>query len=162
MRTASLFAITLLIAISAAGPETMTEISETITAAFDQETGTFAEGAYEIILEAHSMIGEALEDEITDENELYALGALDCLVMYNLACLEAIDENINEAFIWLESAIDAGYADPNWMLEDGDLANLREEARFRELVEAATDNQGEVCSGPCSDGGPCCGSGDCE
>lgn len=162
MRTASLLGMTLLVAMAAAGSETINEISIKITSAFDQETGTFAEGAYETLLETHTMIGEALEGEITDENALKALGSLDCLVMYNLACLEALNGNTDEAFAWLEGAIDAGYGDPDWMLEDADLASLREDARFVELVEAATVNMDEGCSGPCSTGEPCCESGECE
>ena len=159
MRIASLFAVTLLVAMSTAGMDSIAEISEKVTAAFDQETGTFTEGAYETLLEAHIMIGEALEGEITDETELYTLGVLDCMVMYNLACLEAISGNTDEAFTWLEGSVDAGYGDADWMLEDEDLAGLREDARFQELIEIAADND---CSGPCSTGGPCCGSGDYE
>ncbi len=161
MRIASLFAIALLVGMATAGSEVFTEISEKVSAAFDQETGTFAEGAYETLLEAHTMIGEAL-DEITGENELFALGALDCVVMYNLACIDAIDGNSDEAFTWLSGSVDAGYGDPDWMLEDEDLASLREDARFQELVVAATDNKEKDCNGPCSDEGSCCGSGDCE
>ncbi len=162
MRIASLLALTLLIGIAAAGMDTLAEISEKVTAAFDQETGTFAEGAYETLLEAHSMIEAALEGDITDENELKALGSMSCMVMYNLACLEALGGNVDEAFNWLEGSIDAGYGDPDWMLEDGDLTSLQEDARFGELVEAAAENAEEDCTGPCSSGGPCCGSGDCD
>ena len=162
MKIASLLALTLLIGIASAGMDTLAEITEKVTAAFDQETGTFAEGAYETLLEAHNMIGVALEGDITDENELKTLGAMDCMVMYNLACLEALDGNTDEAFTWLEGSIDAGYGDPDWMLADEDLASLREDVRFGELVEAAAENEEEDCTGPCSSGGPCCGSGDCE
>ncbi len=90
MKTASLLALTLLIAIASAGMDALTEITEKVTAAFDQETGTFAEGAYEILLEAHTMIGVVLEGDITDENELKTLSAMDCMVMYNLACLKLL------------------------------------------------------------------------
>ncbi len=159
MKIASLLALTLLIAIASAGMDTLADINEKVTAAFDQETGTFAEGAYETLLEAHSMIGVALEGDITDENELKTLSDMDCLVMYNLACLEALDGNTDEAFTWLEGSVDAGYGDPDWMLADEDIAGLREDARFGELVDAATEND---CTGPCSSGGPCCGSGECE
>ncbi len=162
MKIASMFALTLLVGMSAAGMDTLSEISQKVTAAFDQETGTFADGAYETLLEAHTLIGEALEDENTDENELCALGAMDCMVTYNLACLEALNGNTEEAFTWLEGSIDAGYGDPDWMLADEDLASLREDVRFGELVEAAAENKEEDCTGPCSSGGPCCGSGDCE
>ncbi|NOQ22057.1 MAG: hypothetical protein GQ565_05325 [Candidatus Aegiribacteria sp.] len=162
MRIASLFAVTLLIAIATAGMDTIADISEKVTAAFDLETGKFAEGAYETLLEAHTMIGEALEGEITDDNELCSLGAMDCMVMYNLTCLEAINGNTDEAFTWLEGSVGAGFGDPDWMLDDEDLASLREDARFQELVEAAAENKEDDCSGPCSTEGSCCGSGACE
>lgn len=153
MRIAYLFFVTSFIAMAAAGSVTITEISGKVTAAFDQETGAFAEDAYETLLEAHSMIGEALEDEIASADELYVLGAVNSMVMYNLACLEAIGGNTEEAFTWLEGSVDAGYSDPDWMLDDTDLAVLREDARFQELVEAAAENKEADCSGSCSTGG---------
>jgi len=156
----SLLALSLLVAMASAGSECMIDISEKVTAAFDLETGTFAEGAYENLLEAHTMIGEARE-VCTDETEVCALDVLESMVMYNLACLEALNGNTEEAFTWLEGSVDAGYGDPDWMLEDEDLASLKEDARFQELVDAAGENI-EDCSGPCSSGGECCGSGDCE
>jgi len=162
MKTASLLALTLLIGIAAAGMDSLAEISEKVTAAFDQETGTFAQGAHETLLEAHSMIEAALEGDITDENELKALGSMSCMVMYNLACLEALNGNTDEALTWLEGSVGAGYGDPDWMLADEDFAGLRENSRFGELVEAAAENSEADCSGPCSTGGPCCGSGECE
>jgi hypothetical protein len=152
----------LVVGMATAGMDTLSEITDMVTAAFDQETGTFAEGAYETLLEAHSMIGVTLEGDSTDENEMKTLSAMDCMVMYNLACLEALNGNTDEAFTWLEGSIDAGYGDPDWMLADEDLAGLREDVRFGELVEAAAENEEEDCTGPCSSGGPCCGSGDCE
>jgi len=162
MKIASLIALTLLFGTAAAGMDNLTDISEKVIAAFDQETGTFAEGAYETLLEAHTMITEALDDASMDENELHALGSMDCMVMYNLACLEAINENTEEAFSWLEGSIDAGYGDPEWMLADEDLASLREDPRFGELADAAAVNMEEDCTGPCSTGGSCCGSGGCD
>lgn len=162
MRIVSLFALALLVGMATAGTDNLAEITEKVTAAFDPETGTFAHGAYETLLEAHSMIGDASEGDVTDENELKVLGAMDCMVMYNLACLEALNGNSEEALTWLEGSIDAGYGDPDWMLADEDLAGLRENVRFGELVEAAAENEEEDCTGPCSSGGPCCESGDCE
>ncbi len=161
MAIASLFALSLLVAMASAGSECMMDISEKVTAAFDQETGTFAVGAYENLLEAHTMIGEAREG-CTDEDEVCALDAIECMVMYNLACLEAMNGNTEEAFTWLSGSVDAGYGDPDWMLEDEDLTSLREDARFQELLDAAGENKEHDCSGPCSTGGECCGSGDCE
>jgi len=162
MRTAFLFALTLLVALATAQMDIVNEISLKVKASFDQETGTFAEGAFDTLLEAYAMIGATLEGDITDENELYGLGVLNCLVTYNLACLEAINGNTEEAFTWLETSIDAGYADADWMREDLDLATLREDARLEELAAAAAENKVEDCSGPCSTGGSCCGSGECN
>jgi len=162
MRIAALFALLLIVPIATAGAEYMTDITEKITSAFDHETGTFTDAALETLTEAHGMIAEALAGEPADENEIKALYSLDCLVMYNLACLEALSGNTEEAFTWLEGSVDSGYGDPEWMLEDADLASLKEDARFQELVDAAAENEAEACSGPCSSGGECCGSGGCE
>jgi hypothetical protein len=162
MKIASLFALLLIVPVASAGSVSMMDIAEKVTTAFDQETGSFADGAFVTLSEAHAMIAEALEDESIEQSDAIGLGSLDCMVMYNLACLEALSGNTEEAFTWLEGSVEAGYGDPEWMLEDEDLTSLRDDARFQELVDAAAETAAETCTGPCSTGGECCGSGGCE
>lgn len=56
---------------------------------------------------------------------------------YNLACALARAKKRDEAFAWLDRAIDAGYASWRHMEEDEDLYNLRRDPRFGKAVEKA-------------------------
>ena len=137
MKLITIVALMLFAVTASAGSVVLEEISAKIAASFDQETGTFAEGASETLLEAHSLIGAA---DLTDEHELIVLKSMNSLVTYNLTCLEALSGNNEEALVWLEEAVASGYSDPEWMLQDTDLATLKDNPRFLELVAAATEN----------------------
>ncbi|MFL5398455.1 MAG: TPR end-of-group domain-containing protein [Myxococcales bacterium] len=54
--------------------------------------------------------------------------------LYNLACAEARQRHIDEAFEWLGKAIDAGFDAKGMLRTDDDLDNLRSDPRFRELM----------------------------
>ncbi len=56
-------------------------------------------------------------------------------VHYNLACSLAILGQTDPALDALEHAVRRGYSDLEYMLGDADLASLRREARFQELVQ---------------------------
>ncbi len=56
---------------------------------------------------------------------------------YNLACHAAIAERRDEAFEYLDQAVEAGYTDAKHMRTDEDLKSLRNEARFDKLVAKA-------------------------
>ena len=147
MKTA-LFTIIALVAFSGmvfAGEEVcMCEISNQIRSAFNKEEGTFAEGAYDTLVEALPMIEQYLEQSSKNPADVYALYTMKSLVLYNLACYEAIDNNIEEAFTWLEGSIDSGFSDPDFMSEDTDLESLREDARFENLLQKAEENREKV------------------
>ncbi|MCD4848357.1 MAG: hypothetical protein K8R76_09210 [Candidatus Aegiribacteria sp.] len=119
---------------------TVDEINEQMNASFNRETGTFAEGAYEILIEAHSMIEETFQEEASDLVALKAIEILDYLVKYNLACFEALEGNIEEAFTWLQGAVDAGFGDPAWIEQDEDLTSLRDDPRFQGILDTAGEN----------------------
>jgi predicted negative regulator of RcsB-dependent stress response len=119
---------------------TVDEINEQMNASFDREAGTFTEGAYEILIEAHAMIEETLQEEAEDLVALAAVETLDYLVKYNLACFEALEGNIEEAFTWLQGAVDAGFEDPAWIEQDEDLTSLRDDPRFQEILVIAGEN----------------------
>jgi len=129
------------------------EITDLVKSAFDPATGTFVDGAYDILIEADALIEEALLLDYEDPNEAKTVTGLNCLVKYNLACLASIDGNTDEAFDWLGSSIDAGYCDVEWMAEDADLDPLRGDDRFVELISVAEAMIAEYCD----DSGPCCG-----
>lgn len=129
---------------------TVEEINEQMNASFDRETGAFTEGAYETLIEAHAMIEETLQEEAEDLIALAGVKTLDYLVKYNLACFEALEGNIEEAFIWLQEAVDAGFGDPAWIEQDEDLSSLRDDPRFQGILDTAGEN-----SPGCSDGHNC-------
>lgn len=56
---------------------------------------------------------------------------------YNLACYQALQGKKEEAFANLEKAIDAGFANAPHLQKDADLASLRDDARFAELLNKA-------------------------
>ncbi|MBM3984421.1 MAG: hypothetical protein FJ296_01830 [Planctomycetes bacterium] len=53
---------------------------------------------------------------------------------YNLACIAALQQRSDEALAHLEAAWAVGFSDVRWLLEDGDLASLRGQPGFLDLV----------------------------
>ncbi|HVI22151.1 MAG TPA: tetratricopeptide repeat protein, partial [Myxococcales bacterium] len=80
----------------------------------------FEEGRHE---DARQLIEEAL-----GRYEQHAV------LLYNLACAEARQRHVDEAFEWLGKAIDAGFDAKGMLRTDDDLDNLRSDPRFRELI----------------------------
>ena len=140
MRLLSAAAMIMFAVISTVQAYTVDEIYEQMNASFDREAGTFAEGAYGILIEAHAMIEETLQEEVSDLVALKAIQTLDYLVKYNLACFEALEGNIEEAFTWLQGAVDAGFGDPAWIEQDEDLTSLRDDPRFQGILDSAGEN----------------------
>ncbi len=56
---------------------------------------------------------------------------------YNLACMQALADESENALASLAKAIDAGFADARLMAKDDDLKSLRDEPRFEQLVARA-------------------------
>lgn len=71
---------------------------------------------------------------------------------YNLACIASLQGRPEEALQELQAAVDAGFLDVGWLLEDGDLKNVRERDQFRALVESLggsmNSNTGEAGQAP--------------
>ena len=72
------------------------------------------------------------------DQELVRRAPQDPTARYNLACSLALLTRTEEALDSLEQAVALGYRDPEHMIADQDLASLREEPRFVELVRALT------------------------
>jgi hypothetical protein len=60
---------------------------------------------------------------------------------YNLACICAIQGRKREALDHLREAIRCGFGNAAWLLEDGDLTSLRDDAEFQSLVLQARSGQ---------------------
>ncbi len=76
-------------------------------------------------------IAEAIE--IAEKmNEIVEPRHINCL--YNLACLHCRLGHKEEAYTWLERAVNAGFWDLQQILKDPDFESIRKEDRFRELL----------------------------
>ena len=81
---------------------------------------------------------EVSDDELADFLAGYEVGAL---LSYNLSCAQARLGRIDDAIASLSDAIDRGFAAPNALLEDPDLAPLRIHPRFPDLLARTRANQ---------------------
>src|SRR3989339_519779 len=80
---------------------------------------------------AHGMYEKGLQID----QKLCSLRSKDPILYYNLACSHALLKNIDAAFDALEKAILLGYNDIHHLERDKDLTYLREDVRYRKLVE---------------------------
>lgn len=69
------------------------------------------------------------------DQKLSRLKPNDPVVHYNLACSYALAKSIDAAFDALEKAISLGYKDIYHLERDKDLSPLREDDRYKKLVE---------------------------
>ena len=67
--------------------------------------------------------------------------AIDTL--YNIACLHCLLGHEEEAYTWLERAVEAGYDDADHLLKDDDFKAIREQDRFKQLVERVRERSGD-------------------
>lgn len=74
------------------------------------------------------------EDGLRIDRRLVELEPNNPTIHYNLACSLCLLERPDEALDALEIAAELGYDDPVHLLEDEDLASLRSDPRFVELV----------------------------
>lgn len=59
----------------------------------------------------------------------------DATAHYNLACSQALLNQIEAAIHSLEKSIELGYDDVEWLLQDEDIASLRSHKRFVQIIE---------------------------
>jgi len=60
----------------------------------------------------------------------------DTGILYNVACTYSLAGRIEEAIDFLERAVAAGFAQKEWIVNDGDLAPLREHSRYLTLINS--------------------------
>jgi tetratricopeptide (TPR) repeat protein len=75
------------------------------------------------------------EDGLRLDQQLGQLCPGDALVWYNLGCSLALLKKPNEAFDALQKAIAFGYDNIEWMRRDEDLRSIRNDVRFRSLLQ---------------------------
>ena len=67
----------------------------------------------------------------------------DYLVHYNIACAYALAGHKEKAFYHLQKAVENGYDDAEHMKNDEDLRSLRDDERFKKLLERMRGDGGE-------------------
>jgi C-terminal processing protease CtpA/Prc len=72
--------------------------------------------------------------------EAIAAGKDDSTTIYNFACALALGGNKEQALATLEKLVARGYANADQLLGDTDLVSLRDEARFKAVIEKAKAN----------------------
>ena len=76
-----------------------------------------------------------LKDGLTVDQQLVTVRPDDPTAHYNLACRYALLKQPAKAIVTLRRAVELGYRDFEFMLEDHDLDSIRKDPRFRKLVK---------------------------
>ena len=69
----------------------------------------------------------------------YQLCGEDAIVLYNLACFNALLGNKEVALDWLDKAVEGGFYAPTKISSDSDLDSLRDEPRYRAALDRAME-----------------------
>ena len=80
-----------------------------------------------------------LQDGLVVDKKLVAIRPADPTAHYNLACRYALLKQPDLAIVTLRKAVELGYRDFRYMLEDHDLDSIRKDPRFRKLVREYKD-----------------------
>jgi tetratricopeptide (TPR) repeat protein len=89
--------------------------------------------ALEALAAAYSRAGRRA-DAVRVDRRLVALLPGNALAFYNLACSLSLAGEVGAALDALEQALALGYRDFEFLAKDPDLANVREDARYRSLI----------------------------
>jgi len=69
------------------------------------------------------------------DKKLAKLRPEDSVIIYNLACSYSLTHEVSLAISALEKAIDLGYDDIEQIENDSDINNLRDDKRYKDLME---------------------------
>lgn len=75
-----------------------------------------------------------ISDGLKMDRKLVRLMPENATAHYNLACSLALSKRPGEALRSLRKAVDLGYSDVDWMMQDPDLDALKERPEFRKLL----------------------------
>ncbi len=67
----------------------------------------------------------------------------DGTLLYNVACSYSVMKNLDEAFKYLNKAIDSGFNHWEWMRVDGDLKNLHKDPRWKKALARQNKKKNE-------------------
>jgi ubiquinone/menaquinone biosynthesis C-methylase UbiE len=77
----------------------------------------------------------------TAEQIIMTSSANDMNLLYRVATLHCLLGHKEEAYMWLQKAIDAGYGSPDRLNKDNDFKSIRDEDRFKKVVARANINR---------------------
>ena len=89
--------------------------------------------ALQILGHAYTTMGDH-ERGLQIDQRLVRLRPSDPFAFYNLACSLSLLQQADQSLTALRRAIELGYDDLAYMMEDDDLAPLRDNPRFREMA----------------------------
>jgi hypothetical protein len=116
----------------------------------DANFATFAARQTELFVEAYnkldlkrydSLLAEFLEKYkgLPVEQQTYFKGYY-MSAYYNLSCIYSLKKNSQQALLYLQKSIDAGYSDYAHIAGDSDLNNIRNEKQFITIVQPVREN----------------------
>jgi len=76
-----------------------------------------------------------IADGLKMDRKLVRLLPTNATAHYNLACSLALSKRPSEALDSLQHAVELGYADAEWMLQDPDLEGLKGNPKFQKLLQ---------------------------
>ena len=83
--------------------------------------------------------GGRIEDGLRMDRKLVRLLPGNPTAHYNLACSLALKSNESKAIETLRNAINLGYTDREWMLQDPDLKSLKNHPAFNDLIKKLSE-----------------------
>ena len=86
------------------------------------------------------------EEAFEVADAVLAGGSGDTRVSYNSACFYSKVGEVDKALDALEMAVDSGYYATEWIRQDSDLDNIRDQPRFEELLQRMEVNRAAQAS----------------
>ena len=78
-----------------------------------------------------------IEQALASVQEAHQAGPDDAIILYNLACFNALLGNEDQALDWLEKAVAGGFYAPCKIANDPDLKSLRDKPRYQQALDQA-------------------------
>jgi len=61
----------------------------------------------------------------------------EALILYNVGCVFSLLNDSDQAITCLQKALENGYGHSEWIKNDPDLCSVRNDPRFRALIESS-------------------------
>ena len=130
----------------------LTELREKAGDAFTSQDFEAAAKSYKTILEHDKKDAQAwhrlgfslhalgkLDEALKAHHAATEFPAVAGVATYNIACVHALRKEKDEAFKWLNKAVEAGFTNADHLAGDSDMDGLREDPRFSKLVASMTE-----------------------